>query len=491
MAWFIVYPGAGTSIHYVISAGEILLIASVFIARKLLNISGGLRIIPDNDALTEAGKAKFFLKSWLVSFIVFILMYAAFYPGGFSPDSINQYEQAAGFKHYNDWHPVLHTLITFTLPLRLFGGWAGSIVLMQIVIASLALSYSSLVIAETGNRKYAAIFLAYTLLNPLTLAIIMYPWKDVAFAISAMLCMTFAVKVYFSGGGWLKRPRNVVLFVLFMSSATIFRHNGILFTFPLLAAVMLRADKNTGIMAAGGCIALVLAVRLVLYPCLGVAKPGYRITETTLAPMTVMLNAAYEAPDRVAPDIKDFIVKAAGENWRDNYVVGSFNSVKFKGISRDVIEEAGYTKIFGMTARCLRDAARPSIRGFAALTLMVYGICGPAEWAIYPGITENDYGIDYGGIRPLRLLFRAYYEICRLFLKPVFYHIGILLLITIMLILSRADFMRMCFALPILAYDFGTMLFLGGNDFRFFWCTYLVVPLVILVLLRNGTEAAS
>ena len=375
MSWVIVYININRSKHYIFYISEFILITLMFICPHLISWAERQGIIPDSDMVTRFDEMTFFLKSWFAVFIVFFAMYIIFYPGGFSPDSISQYRQAAGIERYSDWHPVLHTLFAFTLPLKLSGGWIGSIVLFQIMLASLAIAYMILTLAKYGNRKYAIIILIYTLINPLTLGIIMYPWKDVTFSIFAMLSMTYAVKIYFSGGKWLCTWKNIVMFVLSVSSATLFRHNAVLFTLPLLFTVLFYADRKRKIILIISCCVFVLMIRNILYPSLGAAKPGYRIVETTLAPMTVIANAVYESPEKIDTEVKDFLYSVVSEDkLEENYITGSFNSVKFKGINGNAIEEAGYRKIFRMMFRCFREAPFESLRGFAALTDMVYGI---------------------------------------------------------------------------------------------------------------------
>ena len=44
----------------------------------------------------------------------------------------------------------------------------------------------------------------------------------------------------------------------------------------------------------------------------------------------------------------------------------------------------------------------------------------------------------------------------------------------------------MFMAVPLLAYDYGTMLLLTGPDSRFFFITFLVTPLLIVYALCEG-----
>lgn len=123
------------------------------------------------------------------------------------------------------------------------------------------------------------------------------------FAVFAMLAMSFTVRVYFSNGEWLKKPGHMIIFLLVIAAATIFRHNAILFTLPLLIAVMFYALLRRKILLSAGFVLIIFFVRGPLYSSLNAEKPGYRITETTGAAITIMGNAVKETPDNIDNDI--------------------------------------------------------------------------------------------------------------------------------------------------------------------------------------------
>ena len=54
-------------------------------------------------------------------------------PGGFDGDPGTQLRQALSGQ-YNDYLPVVHTLLAFRLPLTLTGGWIPSVILFQILL---------------------------------------------------------------------------------------------------------------------------------------------------------------------------------------------------------------------------------------------------------------------------------------------------------------------------------------------------------------------
>ena len=143
MAWVVVYVDVMSvemrKRFYIVSIAETILLALIYVCPILLRWAEKISIVPENESLTKKDKIKIFLRAWMITLSAFFIMYLIFYPGGFSDDNIVQYAQAMGYMNYSDWHPVIHTLLMFTLPLKLTGGWAGSINLLQIIIFSLSL----------------------------------------------------------------------------------------------------------------------------------------------------------------------------------------------------------------------------------------------------------------------------------------------------------------------------------------------------------------
>ena len=145
---------------------------------------------------------KIFAKSFAVSFIYLLIYYIIYYPGFFSPDSLNQIQEALT-NQYLDWHPTLHTLLFFKLPLSLTFEWLGSMVLMQIILFALAIAYMTKTIYKYANFNYACLALIYVLAAPVTPIIVLYPWKDIAFAIAAIFLTAFMLNIYYTHGAWL------------------------------------------------------------------------------------------------------------------------------------------------------------------------------------------------------------------------------------------------------------------------------------------------
>ena len=438
---------------------------------------------------------------YVLPLAVFLLYYAAYYPGCFSVDSINQYQQVLT-NQYNDWHPVLQTLLAFKIPLLLTGGWVGSIMLFQVVAFAAVLGYCFSIMEGIAGRRFTLVTMAYILLNPLTGNIAAYPWKDTTFAIGALLSVGFAVRIFESGGSWLRRKRNFALFAAVLAVTTVCRHNGVLFTAPLLLAVFLQFDRKRVLALILAVAALVLLVKGPLYAALHVEQPGARQVETLGLPMTVIGGAVTMAPEKTDPDILDFAYRIAPkEVWEKSFHRGSFNSIKWESSSDlSVIEEYGTGKILNMTWRCIRNTPYVSAVSILQLTEGLYAFTGRHPASITPAVNGgNPYGLELSPLIPGAYEFiNAAQSYVTKFLPHVFLYYGTAHLILILTVLAKCrlnrlrDWKKILFVFPVFCYNFGTAVLLSGYEDipRFFYYTLPVLPVLLLFFFREEKEVS-
>ena len=165
-------------------------------------------------------KIRMFIIVAIACFVIMMVWYMAYYPGSFSLDSLSQYGQVME-EEYNDWHPVLHTLVFFALPIRITGE-VSAIVLFQMVYFSILLGYLGMIIGEYIGVKQAFISLAYILLNPYTGHIMLYPWKDVGFALAGLLCMCMVFEFYYLNDAWGQKTWKMILWGIVIACSTLF-----------------------------------------------------------------------------------------------------------------------------------------------------------------------------------------------------------------------------------------------------------------------------
>lgn len=442
-------------------------------------------------------KKKYFIIFFIITLTVLGLYYAAYAPGNFSNDSISQYQQAnAG--SYSDWHPVIHTLLAFTLPLKLTGGIPESVILFQIVEFALIIAYMAYTLAVYGNPKYALFCLIVIMINPVTGNIAMRPWKDLGFAMASLLLMVYSLKIYSTKGDWLERRLNIILFSAVLAIDTMLRHNAILFTFPLFCGVLLYCNRKRRVRILLLTLVCLSVIKGPLYFVLEVEKPEARHIETMGMPLTIIGNVVVEDREALDKKTEEFAYAIASqEMWEEYYVCGNFNSIKWAGINGEIIEKTEIMEILRMTLQCIWNSPKEALKAFFSLGETVFSIDGDKIFWIDSGTEDNEIS-RYKGNVYLAEFFMVYSGYVRnSALKYIFLYIGTILLIMLLFILSKTrfvkkeDWKRLVLLSGIFVYDFGTMLLLTGYDHRFFYVTFLVWPVVLLIMMRSHGEESN
>lgn len=546
MAYAIVHVDVHSKIPrktlYIISVIEVVFAIAIYAAPKLLKHAEKITLA--SESLTQSERKKFFIKTFIFTFLEFFVMYLLYYPGSIGWDNVVQYAQAVGAHGYNDHHPVFHTLFAFTLPLRLTGGWVGSIVLFQIILFSLSLAYMGVTVAEIGNRRYAKKFLIYIMLNPFTLYMGISPLKDSSLAIAAMILMCFALRTYYTNGAWIQNWKNTMIFIIILTAATIFRHNAILFTLPLMLAMSFYVSKRKLICMIACVASMIYLVRYPLYNWLDVDRSmNNRQIEMLGFPMTIIGNAVKEAHEKLDDEVLEFAYTIAPQDvWEDSFeLYQGFNSTKggsrhikldeetrkrFSVIDVYAIERAGWKKILNLTARCFAEAPLAALRGACVLINSANGIFGHSN-AVFTFLIQQEVAIREGVelhhaeflklkfLTPLvKNSFLANYNTVKMHLsledditlqalvfivlngvmvifKHIFQNLGLINLAIVIFILAKLNFetsdgwKKFTLALPILLHNWGTTLFLTGPGPRYFYLSFLVLPTVILILIKG------
>ena len=434
---------------------------------------------------------------FLIPLILFFAKYIIYYPGAFSPDSLTQYQQALTGS-YNDWHPVIQTLLSIKLPLVLTGGWIGSITLFQIICFSVILAYALYTIRKHTNNRYAILAMLFIMLNPQTTNMAMFPWKDVSFAMGALLLVTYALRIYFTSGDWIKRPLNLIAFIITAALTTLVRHNALLFTIPLFIAIAFLINWKRALIVCAGAIILIAAIKIPLYSALHVEKPDKRQIETLGLPMNIIGSVATYFPEQLDDETRSFIYQVAPEEvWEEKYTYGNYNSVKWDDrTNNDIIEEYGAARVLSMTLRCLKTSPTTSMRGLIRLTDAVYTISDDYIYYDVPGIHDNEYGITQQGISKLQEVNdRLTYRINR-WLPWIFMYIGSMHLVLLISALAKCrlnkwkDWKKILLILPVFLYNFGTALLLtsASDSSRFFYYTFLILPVLLVFLYKKDDE---
>lgn len=432
------------------------------------------------------GKVFTFVGATLACLVIVILWYIAYKPGSFYADSIVQYSQACSGE-YGDWHPALHTLLFFTLPIKIFGNVEG-IMLFQVIYFSLIIGYMFESIAEFVGVKQAVLAFLYIMLNPYVCQIMTYPYKDVAFAMAGLLALIMIFRLYYTNGRWGNSAYKVILLGVVIIAATIFRHNAVLFTAPLAIGGLLLLKKKQKINLIISMFVTFVIIKCVVYNIVGVSKPGNRVSELVGVPLTVMGNVAKETPEKMDDELSAYVYSIAPQNeWEEYYECGNFNAFKFTELGDlSIVDEKGAFYALKMMGKCFAASPKASFEALFSLTDIVYGFNTGSEGSVRYSIFPNTLGIKYSGNSDLKIFFTTY---CNLMSGSVFKYLrtyGVLILLMLFVVFARLDLKNketlynLLPVIPVFIYDFGTMILLTGPDSRFFFVTILVAPIVII-----------
>lgn len=435
---------------------------------------------------------------WLTFFIVFGILsmyYYAFFPGGFSPDSNYQLNQATTGT-YNDWHPFIHTFLFFTLPMRIFRA-EEMIVFLQLLYFSLGFAYLIMTIRRYGCPKWlCALGVLWVALVPVTGTIMMYPWKDCGLAIFSTVATVHYVHIVMTKAQWLEKKRNMLACSVFWVLTALVRHNAILYVAPImLAALWVGWEKRKQVVSTIVLfLVLLVLVKGPFYRAYHVEKPGWRILETTGMCMVILGNVVKNCPDSLDGEVLDFLYRVAPkEVWEGVYATGSFNSVKWHSEANNgAIEEEGIWNILKYTLKAFRASETCSLQAFLRLTGMVWKLDGDmAWWNIWASADTSKTEVVLDATRQAGVLeslnsWRTLID--KSIWKYPMNYIGWVNLAIIAIPLTAVrkwrDFRKLLIGMPLLCYNFGTALLLTGlEDWRFFYMTFPVaVPMIFLVI---------
>lgn len=462
-------------------------ITSYFITAIIMKLVSKVSL-KQQPTLTRKKAFLVLLISFLSTIIIAGVWFFAYKPGAFSEDSFGQYEQAISGS-YNDWHPALHTFIAFTIPLSIFHS-PNAIIICQIIIFAIAIAYATTTVYKIAGKRWSIFTFLIVMANPYALDGLMFPWKDISFAIAALLLVTMSLKIYYSHGNWGNKITNLIIFAIITSFATIFRHNGILFTAPLLLALLFFLKRKQWIKIVVFSLIAIFIIKVPFYSLLGVVTPNRGADETLGLPLTMLANVAKTEPDNLSTTTKDFLYSIApAEVWEQQYSTGDFNTIKWSGINREPVSELGTIKVLSLTAQNLITSPKASLSGFFGATQVVYGIEGtfPA-YNLTPGLEPNTQGIEYSGSPALRKAVSTYRAIIDNSILHYIGCIGITIIIMLSFIFGKIDYRnsewkKALLCSPVFFYDFGTMLLLTGPETRFFYLNYILFPIIIITAL--------
>lgn len=188
----------------------------------------------------------------------------AYAPGGYHSDGLFQLAQALGDEPWNDWHPVVMSVLwKFLIDLT---GSIASLMYLQVALTWLATSALALILYDITRNQALSVFALVIPMLPWVANVIGMLWKDVHLMTALLVCVVslFAAARY-------RRIRwlLIVFAVVFLLYAVLVRKNAFFAAVPLLWMVVSVAGQGNrlGDFIAHGwkhAVAIVLAALIAL-----------------------------------------------------------------------------------------------------------------------------------------------------------------------------------------------------------------------------------
>jgi len=461
----------------------------LFLCRK----SKSLKILIDDNP------KKLNRKTWLFysifCLLVLLIPFSIYFPGFTSFDTYVQWTQVQQFQ-FDNWHPVIHTWMIWLIT-RICNHYAF-VIFCQILLFSYAVGY---LIANleiwVSSKKITHLFGIFIIFNPFTQGLVLYMWKDIFFTILLIFITIHLISIYLSDGKWLMKWRNIIIFSLCTGLATLIRHNGMFFTFPMLALLLffyLKGNwKVSFIIVLIG--TLIVLIRGPLYSALKVSYPDNVYTESVGIPMTIMGDVLVKNPQALSSETRNFLhAIATDDEWQRRYVPGDFNSIKGPLHVADYIFEVSVKDFFLMTFNTLKSDPRNSFLAVTKITASVWGIFGDFNtielFSNRESLLEETNPVRKILKNSLFILDNVFVSIP--LLGGLFTKIGLqmlLLLLAGILSIYRNGSKTFLLILPSIMYNLGTMLLLcTDRDIRFFHFNVVITLPFILFYYLNPVK---
>ena len=447
-----------------------------------------------------------------VCFVLFAALYLLDQPDFNNPDTVDQWEQVQTL-HFKDWHPVLHTLLLRAT--SLLTNTMTESALIQFFCLLLTFRWILHLLLRNGiPQKWVRFLLWYWVLNPVTWWLYQTILKDAVLVILALLLTGQLCLLFFSDGERLKSLRVLLLFYLLFSGIFLIRHNGGMIVLPLMVLLPLvyrrYALRLIGVsLVVLGTVWLVKNVATVYLEHPDLRKSPfteeYRTAkaetlksrreqtgfETVGLPMSIMAGVLLVDPDRLPKETKEFLLSIQPEIvWRRYLLFGNYNTFKWRNDHSEALKE----KILGTTPReflslffqTVRSAPQSALRAAARQTEVVWAPTAEFDYEL-PGFPQETF-----------TRFDRRFLINLFLNSPLFgwiWSIGSCNLVFLFLsagLLRRGGEKVLTLTLPWLCYNWGTMLLLCAQDYRFFaFNPMILLPIAATLLKQKDPPSAG
>lgn len=416
--------------------------------------------------------------------IACVISIIALYPGIFTVDSLSQLRQAAGEINYNDWHPLGHTFLFYTIPYGLTGQLL-SVTVAHVLFYIFTWAYLFSSLESFGLRRGVMLAVqACLVIIPTNLFLSVTMWKDIPFTCAGAMLTINLIKLYRDKQLFHKIPFLIGTGLL-LGLFTVVRHNGSVVG-PVVAVLFLifyRKNILKAVIPAGIALAMLLSVRVAGAAVDAVPNPdGMPFRWFT----QIAGGILYDGGDVTEEEMQKLDLVIPRDDW-----VKYFNRYLNDPLINSSAVKVQYT--LGDYKRELVEATLSmSLRNpLKALNAELY--ITEITWRILPKGPVNvvsysnrldDYGLQ---IKKDTFLFKIYHtgmEFVRTSpLTVIFTHQGIFFFLTVCMffiaVLRRQGWRALLVFTPVLFNVMSLWISIPSQDYRYVYLTVLAFPALV------------
>jgi hypothetical protein len=463
-----------------------------YLLLQLLCVKTGNIFFPVREDKQPLRAETFFLVSGFC-FTSFFILFLINFPGGITTDNESQWGQIQAFT-FNDWHPALHTFCLWLLT-RLINHY-GFIIFCQIALFSVSLGVLIATMEAWGfSRRVQICMTLFFAVNPMVKNILMFAYKDTAFTIILVFTVVSLINIYFSRGKWLLQFKNIVKISACIALLSIVRHNGILFTIPLVLMLLIfYGVKNPrSLLIIPVSVLFIFLVRLPLYSALKVKYPNNTYTETVGVPMTIMCDVFVKNPDALPREARKFLADFDRESfWAEQYEPGNFSSVKGKFDDARIIATVPKAEFFRMFAGTVLSDPYNSFKAFRNHSAFVWELF-TAENIFISAPWKRDLERETNPVKKTAMYLSVFFDNTITAVLPLGWILArngwhmLMLILAGLLALYRTGIKSLLLVLPVVFYTFSTMMLLSASDLRYFqFNAVIALPLSLALLSKKA-----
>ncbi|MBC6314088.1 DUF6020 family protein [Listeria grandensis] len=326
-----------------------------------------------------------------VPLLIWTLCLLAYYPAKMTFDSYFQWAMAHGVRHYNEWHPMLHTLwIEATTAIY---NSPSSYIFSQILVSSLIVGYAIYTLAKWGMPRWLGVLISVGYaVYPVAMIYSATMWKDIPFASFVLLFITLLLQVLKSDGAWLRNWWHVLILVIVAFITINLRNNGIIIVIASLLLLIIFM-KNYRIKLSIVFI-MVIGLNFVFSLFLSnVLQAQKSPLNQALAIPSQQIAATFKNNGQFTPELKDYFTSILPEeNWKKDYNPYTVDPIKHDVAYDSTVIEEDFGLYIKNWFKLLTHNFRIYVNAYLDHVAVIWQFYSPEGYKVYfdtPGAIQD------------------------------------------------------------------------------------------------------